>query len=354
MIRPEKADAEWLENLYCKIKPMTPFKRLYRRRLSLPLDSPLREEVVGHFLPYELWAKRAAAFKACIELHKLGELGDDLRPVTKVVPLIDQPMADENDEELSGKRKQCCHKKTSDMKRMEVIGDSLLKLATSIFVYGQSTRSRKCTEDWLLSLRMRQICDRNLNRLGKKPELGSTIIAEEFGLKTNFLPPCVSLVGEHNNKQAYQMASDKNIAGCVKALAGASLLASGMAGAMKFLERIGMETIPEELENNVNPENGFPRLANCVRLSSPKNREDKWNYMVLCRGLEELEAKINYTFKDKTLLIEALTHPTDYTNRLTVSYQRLAFLGTAVLGNLFCADSMLDLSVNGDYSFQIT
>ena len=184
MIHPEEADAEWLENLYCKIKPMTPFKRLYRRRLFLPLDSPLREEVVGHFLPYELWAKRAAAFKACIELHKLGELGDDLRPVTKVVPLIDQLMADEIDEELSGKGTRCCHKKTSDMKRMEVIDDSLLELAISIFVYGQSTRSRKCTEDWLLSLRTRQICVRNLNRLGKKPELGSTIIADEFSLKT--------------------------------------------------------------------------------------------------------------------------------------------------------------------------
>ena len=89
----------------------------------------------------------------------MGELGDDVRPVTKVDPLIDHLMADEKDEELSGtsKGKQCCHKKTSDMKRMETIGDSLLKLATSIFVYGQSTRSRKCTEDWLLSLRTRQM-----------------------------------------------------------------------------------------------------------------------------------------------------------------------------------------------------
>ena len=150
------------------------------------------------------------------------------------------------------------------------------------------------------------------------------------------------------------MASDKNIAGCVKTLAGASLLESGMAGAMQFLKRIGLETIPEGLENNVNPENGFPRLANCVRLPSPKNEVDKRKYLSLSRELEELEAKINYTFKDKTLLIEALTHPTDYTNRLTVSYQRLAFLGDAVLGNSFSAHSLFDLSVNVGYSFQIT
>ena len=182
-IYPETADPKWLSILYNTIEPTTPFKWLYRRRLFLPLNSPLREVVVGDFLPYERSAKRAAAFKACIKLHKLGELGDDLRPVTKVDPLIDNLFAYVNDE-LSGKGKQCRHKKTSDMKRMEVIGDSLLKLATSILVYGQSTRSRKCTEDWLLSLRTRQICVRNLNRLGKKPELGSTIIADEFSLKT--------------------------------------------------------------------------------------------------------------------------------------------------------------------------
>ena len=73
--------------------------------------------------------------------------------------------------------------------------------------------------------------------------------------------------------------------------------------------------------------------------TSPKNEVDKRKYLSLSRELEELEAKINYTFKDKTLLIEALSHPTCYTNRLTVSYQRLAFLGDAVLGNSFCADS---------------
>ena len=194
VIGPTKVTWKWLSILYATIKPETPFKLLYRYRVCMPINSPLRGEVVGDFLPYERWAKRAAAFKACIELHKLGELGDDLRPVTKVDLRVNQLIADENDEELSGRGKQCCHKKTSDVKRMEVIGDSLLKLATSILVYGQSTRSRKCTEDWLLSLRMRQICDRNLNRLGKKPELGSTIIAEEFGLKTNFLPPCIILL----------------------------------------------------------------------------------------------------------------------------------------------------------------
>ena len=236
-----------------------------------------------------------------------------------------------------------------DMERMETIGDSLLKLVISIFVYGQSTGSRKCTEGTLSVLRMRQISNRNLYRLGRKAELGSAIVAEAFDLKTNFLPPCVSLVGDHNNKRVNQMVSDKNIADSVEALTGAYLLACGVAGAMKFLKWIGLSIIPDGLENNVNPVNGFPRLAACFRLPSPENGEEMLNH--LYSGLEQLEATIKYTFRDKTLLIEALSHASYFPNRLTVSYQRLEFLGDAVLGDSFSADYLPDPSAQIDSSF---
>ena len=236
-----------------------------------------------------------------------------------------------------------------DMERMETIGDSLLKLVISIFVYGQSTGSRKCTEGTLSVLRMRQISNRNLYRLGRKAELGSAIVAEAFDLKTNFLPPCVSLVGDHNNKRVNQMVSDKNIADSVEALTGAYLLACGVAGAMKFLKWIGLSIIPDGLENNVNPVNGFPRLAACFRLPSPENGEEMLNH--LYSGLEQLEATIKYTFRDKTLLIEALSHASYFPNRLTVSYQRLEFLGDAVLGDSISADYLPDPSAHIDSSF---
>ncbi len=54
----------------------------------------------------------------------------------------------------------------------------------------------------------------------------------------------------------------------------------------------------------------------------------------LCVGLDDLERKLDYTFADKTLLVEALSHPSYFPNRLTDSYQRLEFLGDAVLGSL--------------------
>jgi endoribonuclease Dicer len=174
---------------------------------------------------------------------------------------------------------------------------------------------------------------------------------EAFHLKSNFLPPCVSLVGEHKKKRLDQIVSDKNIVDCLRALTGAYLLASGLAGAMKFLKWIGLNTIPDDLVNNLNPVNGLPRLAACRRLPSPSNVEEMLIH--LYSGLERLEDTINYTFKDKTLLIEALSHSSYFPNRLTVSYERLEFLGDAVLGDLF-SDFLLKRIVHVPCFFQIT
>ncbi len=115
-IDPEQVDPLWLDYLYTQIKPEMPFGKLYRQRLLLPLNSPLREEVIGHFVPSKRCAKRAVALKACIKLHRLGELGNDhLLPVIRVNNLQDQLIVDEADAsgELPGtnKRKQCYSKK---------------------------------------------------------------------------------------------------------------------------------------------------------------------------------------------------------------------------------------------------
>ena len=200
------------------------------------------------------------------------------------------------------------------MERLQTIGESVLKLITSVFLYGQYSGSH-CTGKQLKMLQMRQNSSRNLYRLGRQAGLGSKIVA--FHLKVNVLPPCVSLFGEHNNKQLNQIVSDEKIAGCVRALTGAYLLASGVAGAMKFLNWIGLNTIPDDLVNNLNPVNGLPRLAACVRLPSPPNGEEMLIH--LYSGLERLVDTINYTFKDKTLLIKTLSHSSYFPHRLVSS-----------------------------------
>lgn len=49
-------------------------------------------------------------------------------------------------------------------------------------------------------------------------------------------------------------------------------------------------------------------------------------------GYEELEKSIGYKFRDNSYLLQAFTHASYQPNKLTDCYQRLEFLGDAVLG----------------------
>lgn len=50
-------------------------------------------------------------------------------------------------------------------------------------------------------------------------------------------------------------------------------------------------------------------------------------------GYDFLEENIGYKFYDRSYLLQAFTHASYQPNRLTDCYQRLEFLGDAVLGN---------------------
>lgn len=51
----------------------------------------------------------------------------------------------------------------------------------------------------------------------------------------------------------------------------------------------------------------------------------------------QLEHNLGYTFKDRAYLLQALTHPSNPTNRLTGCYQELEFIGDAILDFLISA-----------------
>jgi len=52
----------------------------------------------------------------------------------------------------------------------------------------------------------------------------------------------------------------------------------------------------------------------------------------LMDGFESFEQHLGYRFQDRSYLLQAMTHASYYLNRLTDCYQRLEFLGDAVLG----------------------
>ena len=65
------------------------------------------------------------------------------------------------------------------MERLETIGDSFLKLATSIYVYGQSA-ARNFNEGFLSKMRSSRICNKHLFKLGSKVSI--TILISTISL----------------------------------------------------------------------------------------------------------------------------------------------------------------------------
>lgn len=62
-------------------------------------------------------------------------------------------------------------------------------------------------------------------------------------------------------------------------------------------------------------------------MPNPESELDRLLY-----GFEKFEEKLKYRFRDRAYLLQAMSHASFSPNRLTDCYQRLEFLGDAVLG----------------------
>jgi endoribonuclease Dicer len=144
---------------------------------------------------------------------------------------------------------------------------------------------------------------------------------------------------------------DKSIADCVEALIGAYLIECGARGALLFMAWLGIRVLPimkvpammdRRIPGSTKPydENGQSMqtvYGHWVKPKSPllhsiPNAED--DLEKLLDGFDQFEAELGYKFNDRSYLLQAMTHASYSPNRLTDCYQRLEFLGDAVLDYL--------------------
>ncbi|XP_063705227.1 endoribonuclease Dcr-1 [Culicoides brevitarsis] len=132
---------------------------------------------------------------------------------------------------------------------------------------------------------------------------------------------------------------DKSIADCVEALIGAYLIECGPKGALLFMAWLGIRVLPmrKSLEN-VKKTRKFEEMYDDWKIPrspllhfSPHVDE---SLDCLLDGYEKFEEAIGYKFRDRSYLLQAMTHASFSPNRLTDCYQRLEFLGDAVLDYL--------------------
>ncbi|GER32493.1 dicer-like 3 [Striga asiatica] len=112
----------------------------------------------------------------------------------------------------------------------------------------------------------------------------------------------------------HRWISSKTVSDCVEALIGAYYVAGGFSAAFCFMRWLGFE---------IETEHSLVKKAVCASSlysHGPRDQE-----------IGALESKIGYEFETKGLLIEAVTHESEREQGFCYSYERLEFLGDAVL-----------------------
>lgn len=180
--------------------------------------------------------------------------------------------------------------------------------------------------------------------MGKRKGLQELIVSAKFEPLESWLPPhyCSSTILNSSgflfsgtsstsrfDKYRDHCISDKSIADCVEAIIGAYLITSGPQAALKVMSWFGLEVLPKvrcEDENSTHqvlvP---LPHVQEPPRVLSPAKLDQ------LLVGLEQFEATIGYKFRHPVYLVQAFTHASYTDNTITDCYQRLEFLGDAIL-----------------------
>jgi len=146
---------------------------------------------------------------------------------------------------------------------------------------------------------------------------------------------------------------DKSIADCVESLIGAYLISCGTKSALLFMKWLDLKVMSDnvaELNQDVNDErwHWLPKIESPLVLSenienyAHLNEQERQSYLnskkkeldliYFGSNLDKFEKEVlHYEFNDKSYLVQAFTHNSYYDNRITDCYQRLEFLGDAVL-----------------------
>ncbi|XP_062863327.1 endoribonuclease Dicer [Trichomycterus rosablanca] len=168
--------------------------------------------------------------------------------------------------------------------------------------------------------------------------------AEEDEFVVGFWNPAEESCGAQTAKQCIsydlhteQCIADKSIADCVEALLGCYLTSCGERAAQMFLCSLGLKVLPvnrrsgKKRGGDGEDDYGWLQIPARCMFEHPDAQRTLDH---LISGFENFERKINYTFKNKAYLLQAFTHASYHYNTITDCYQRLEFLGDAILDYL--------------------
>ena len=252
-----------------------------------------------------------------------------------------------------------------NLERLETLGDAFLKLVSAMSVWGSNNTSN------LTKARSSAVGNFNLYTLainkGLPGKVQSDFRPREAWLPPRFAPPPQSAQGEQDalgsSPWSHQRITDKGVADCVEALAGAYLVAGGLIAGLAFLGWLGFlgpttsSGEPDALTAATNHDDLFHVLIQhsrsafhssfgplvsistcsqlCVDSLGTRVPVDDLDALIRrCMGTSGPPRVLGWTFRDHCLFVQALTHSSYARNWITDWYKRLEFLGDAVLDYL--------------------
>ncbi|UJR09291.1 hypothetical protein I4U23_013534 [Adineta vaga] len=219
-----------------------------------------------------------------------------------------------------------------DMESFEILGDCFLKLTISLCFYH---RYPLAGAGALTVEKAKQISNGNLYAIAFLKKLKSYLNAKKVDFRgddANWIPPGYVVQETNANdvlelkRYKYQTVKRKAFADMMEAFMGAFLLSTDYATTIQFMKWLGLDVIPLDRENHVIE---TPSIL-CSYLDCNES-DDVIQKFYEEQAFSSVEKTLNYTFQNKAYLIAAFTHPSSYANRLTNCYERLEFLGDAVL-----------------------
>lgn len=306
-------------------------------------------------------------------------MGNDTKKGIHIEELINNHLRQQNNENNIGPHmadvfKALTTAKCGDivnLERLETLGDSFLKLSVSLFI---TLRYPNYNEGEASILKGRIISNQNLFSVGLSKNLDKYINSSALPSLT-WNPPCFCVPQKYRDSTSYftlntsflnlqfsedeqlsgklsknvhhqtvnygsvklegnryltnlvhnsldvQVLSNKCVADSVEALLGVYFEFCGFIGGLKLLKWLNVIPLAEEIENLLSEPLPKPQLVQCT------TRDIDFHIP----AWRNIEAKLGYHFNNRAYLLQALTHSSYTVNRLTHCYQKLEFLGDAIL-----------------------
>nr|QXE98926.1 Dicer-2 [Aedes aegypti] len=259
-----------------------------------------------------------------------------------------------------------------DLERYELLGDAFLKFSISLYLVKYH---KEWHEGFLTAVKGQIVSNRNLVYCAIKYGLPGMLKMHKFDPKNDWQPPLATVPKNikrtmqsvnHSARVLYRLTlteeeiktgvvtaknsddfiaqlelhgnmpdpspmanylsqqtmGDKTPADAMEALLGVCVQSVGIERSFKLLPHFGI--LPKT-------HNVLKLLADKIENQRLKTHIDIREVDAFLKNYRRIESILGYKFKDRTYLLQALTHASYPTNRITGSYQQLEFLGDAVL-----------------------